>query len=564
MLLLTEVLVSLFLWSIPWTRVRSSNGHKISKGVEWLTRYGYLPQPDPMAARLQTQEELADAVRTMQRFAGLPMTGKLDSKTLEMMNQPRCSLPDIIGTSELMRRRRRRRRYALSDTVWKKKDLTWHIRSFPLSSTLPHDHIRNLLFYAFRAWSNTSALTFREVHSEDADILVDFSRSYHDDAYPFDGPGGTLAHAFFPGEHPISGDTHFDDEETWIYDPENMAPGRGTDLFAVAVHEFGHALGLAHSSAQESIMIPYYQGPVGLPHQYRLPLDDAMGVEQIYGKRHPGFHPDDDRPALPDPTAPPIPDFPPYQPTQHTHPPSPDRCKAHFDAIANIRGEMFFFKQKHFWRMQPSRNLVSLEPAQTLRFWNGLPHDFKAIDAVYERINDSQIVFFIGSYYWVFYETQVNPGYPRPVSDLGLPANTVVGAAFVWPHNGKTYLLEKNQYWRYDDQLGHVEPGYPKSVNLWEGVPTDLDDVTRWNDGNTYFFKGTQYWGFSAGNVQSDAGYPRSASQDWMYCQGAPTSSPPAPRHGVGGDKGMCICQGSAGKLAPLSAWILVLIWVLC
>ncbi|XP_054850757.1 matrix metalloproteinase-25 [Eublepharis macularius] len=564
MLLLLELLVSLFLWSIPQARAGPSNGHEISKGVEWLTRYGYLPPPDPMAARLQTQEELANAIKIMQRFAGLPMTGQLDRQTLQMMNRPRCSLPDIIGTSELMRRRRRRRRYALSDTVWKKKDLTWHIRYFPRSSKLSHDHIRNLLFYAFRAWSNTSALTFREVHSEQADILVDFSRSYHEDGYPFDGPGGTLAHAFFPGEHPISGDTHFDDEETWIYDPENTAPGSGTDLFAVAVHEFGHALGLAHSSAKESIMIPYYQGPVGLPHLYRLPLDDAMGIEQIYGKRHPGSRPDGDIPALPVPTVPPIPDLPPYQPTQNTRPPSPNRCKAHFDAIANIRGEMFFFKQKHFWRMQPSRNLVSLEPAQTLRFWNGLPHDFKAIDAVYERINDSQIVFFTGSYYWVFYETRVNPGYPRPVSDLGLPANTVVGAAFVWPHNGKTYFLEKNQYWRYDDQLGTVESGYPKSVSLWEGVPSDLDDVTRWNDGNTYFFKGTQYWEFSGGNVQSDAGYPRSTSRDWMYCQGPSTSSPPAPRHGTGGDKGMCICHGSAVQLAPLSAWILALIWVLC
>uniref|UniRef100_A0ACB8EWG2 Uncharacterized protein n=2 Tax=Sphaerodactylus townsendi TaxID=933632 RepID=A0ACB8EWG2_9SAUR len=525
-----------------------------------------------MAARLQTPEELANAIRTMQRFAGVPMTGKLDAQTVEMMNRPRCSLPDIIGTSELMRRRRRRRRYALSDTGWKKKDLTWHVRSFPLDSTLPHDHIRNLFFYALKAWSKSSALTFREVHSGDADILVDFSRSYHEDGYPFDGPGGTLAHAFFPGEYPIAGDTHFDDEETWIYDPENKAPDHGTDLFAVAVHEFGHALGLAHSSAKESIMIPYYQGPVGLPHDYRLPLDDAMGIEQIYGKPHPGSRPDDDTPMLPVPTAPPMPDLPPFRPTQHTRPLSPERCKAHFDAIANIRGEMFFFKQKHFWRMQPSRNLVSLEPAQTLTrwFWERVsPNDSQSLyrsrcNVTHERAASNLYLSLIGSYYWVFHETRVTPGYPRPISDLGLPDNTVVGAAFVWPHNGKTYLLEKNQYWRYDDQLGRVESGYPKSVSLWEGVPTDLDDVTRWNDGKTYFFKGTQYWGFSGGNVQSDAGYPRSASQDWMYCQGAPTLSPPAPRHGTGQDKGMCICHGSAGKLAPLSAWILALIWVLC
>ncbi|XP_066484155.1 matrix metalloproteinase-25 isoform X1 [Tiliqua scincoides] len=541
-----------------------STTQAISKGVEWLTRYGYLPQPDPMAARLQTQEELSSAIKTMQRFAGLPTTGKLDEKTLSMMNKPRCSLPDIIGTSELMRRRKRR--YALSDSTWKKKALTWHVRSFPHSSLLSAGHVRNILYYAFRAWSNASALTFHEVGLKEADIVVDFSRSYHEDSYPFDGPGGTLAHAFFPGEHPISGDTHFDDEETWIYDPGNESPGRGTDLFAVAVHEFGHALGLAHSSVKESIMMPYYQGPVGLPHQYQLPLDDIMGIEQIYGKRHSDSPPEREGPVLPIPTAPRIPSLPPNRPTHGPHLPSPDRCKAQFDAIANIRGEVFFFKKKHFWRMQPAGNLISLEPAQILRFWNGLPPDFKAIDAVYERTNDSQIVFFIGSHYWVFTDTQVNQGYPHPISDLGLPPGTIIGAAFVWPHNGKTYFLAKDQYWRYDDRMGQVEAGYPKPVTLWKGVPSELDDVTRWNDGNTYFFKGTKYWRFTGGNVEADADYPRSTSQDWMYCQApapAPTpSSPPAP--GGRGKEGMCLCRGSALKLAPLLAWILAFAWALC
>ena len=56
-------------------------------------------------------------------------------------------------------------------------------------------------------------------------------------------------------------------------------------FFAVAVHEFGHSLGLSHSSVQGAIMYPYYQSVGG---NYSLHSDDITGIQAIYGilERH--------------------------------------------------------------------------------------------------------------------------------------------------------------------------------------------------------------------------------------------------------------------------------------
>ncbi|XP_069840842.1 matrix metalloproteinase-25 [Dendropsophus ebraccatus] len=510
----------------------NSNSRDISSRMDWLTRYGYLPPPDPYSARQQTLDGLREAVRTMQRFAGLRESGILDEDTIAMMNKPRCSLPDIILAPGYQGQRRKR--YAPSGSVWQKRHLTWRVESVPISLT--YETTKDLIGSALQAWSRESLLDFSQSAADDADIRVSFVEGSHGDGYPFDGPGGTLGHAFFPGVGDSAGATHMDADETWTYNAAD-----GTDLFAVAVHEFGHSLGLSHSSAENSIMKPYYQGPVGEHWRYRLPPDDVEGIQALYGKRM--VHPGAEEPPPPAPTQRYIP---PREPTYRPRLPFPDRCSTHFDAVANIRGEVFFFKGRYFWRVQATRQLVSLNPAHLGRFWMGLPPDLPKVDAVYERANDSKIVFIAGTSFWVFKDNLVESGYPRAITDFGLNTDGVDGA-FVWKHNKKTYFFRHNRYWRFDERQGKMDPGYPKDSNLWQGPPSGVDDVISWTDGHTYFFKGAHYWKFRDGNVEAEAGYPRDIAMNWMYCAAA-APPPPEPTEPEGRDQRGCNCPCAAGS----------------
>lgn len=54
----------------------------------------------------------------------------------------------------------------------------------------------------------------------------------------------------------------------------------GYSLFLVAAHEFGHALGLDHSSVPEALMYPMYS----FTEKHPLHKDDVQGIQHLYGE----------------------------------------------------------------------------------------------------------------------------------------------------------------------------------------------------------------------------------------------------------------------------------------
>jgi hypothetical protein len=86
----------------------------------------------------------------------------------------------------------------------------------------------------------------------------------------------TLAMAYQPppgNNYSIAGDIVFNTGKTW-------AEGRTYDLFTVALHEMGHALGLDESSSTSAAMYGSYTGV-----KNGLSSDDIAGIQAIYGAR---------------------------------------------------------------------------------------------------------------------------------------------------------------------------------------------------------------------------------------------------------------------------------------
>uniref|UniRef100_A0A8C3AVH1 Matrix metallopeptidase 15 n=1 Tax=Cyclopterus lumpus TaxID=8103 RepID=A0A8C3AVH1_CYCLU len=484
----------------------------------WLRKFGYLSQASSQMSTMQSAQILSKAISDMQSFYGLAVTGAMDPATVVAMRRPRCGLPD--RKAEEMDDGARKKRYALTGQQWGKDHITYSIMNQQIPSSLGEERTYDAIRKAFDAWRRVTPLTFEELPAENnisinssqaelADILLLFASGFHGDMSLFDGEGGSLAHAYYPGPG-IGGDTHFDADEPWTL--ENHNP-KGIDLFLVAVHELGHALGLEHSDNPSAIMAPFYQWIH--THNFTLHEDDIRGIQYIYGKKHALHY----VPPPPPPPRTPAPPRPPKLPDNH----APDICDGDFDTVTMLRGEMFVFKGRWFWRVRRNRVLDNY-PMPISVFWIGLPSD---IDAAYER-HDGKFVFFKDDRYWVFREADVLPGYPQPLHGYGqgVPAHKI-DTAIWWEPNGHTYFFSGDRYWRYNEETRTTDRDFPKPINRWGRIPPSPKGAFLSDDGAyTYFYKGTNYWRFDNRKTEAEKGYPRSILKDFMGCTGASDPKP--------------------------------------
>lgn len=111
------------------TRSRPTRSAHEKSARSYLETFGYLKKGRPEVGNLQlmgNEQEYEDdfriAIKTLQEFGGIPVTGEIDTATKNLMKQKRCGRPDREDGED---EHRRKKRFAVQGEKWKYTNLTW-------------------------------------------------------------------------------------------------------------------------------------------------------------------------------------------------------------------------------------------------------------------------------------------------------------------------------------------------------------------------------------------------------------------------------------------------------
>ena len=463
--------------------------------LNYLDNFGYLDGYASLKSKVKEEgshegdltmmstEDLEGALTLFQSMNSLFPTGNVDEEVLAQMKIPRCGVPDIDpddpgalaqlgletmqGTSGFKDGWRTslfnikpedfvafNKRYEVSDEKWLKNKLSFHIES--ISDTLDK-HTFNEIVRAFEVWTESVELFLYEVKDKKiADIRIQFLEKDHGDKYPFDGPMGVLAHAFYPP----SGEIHFDNDEEFT-----RLTNRGVNLRYTASHEFGHTLGLKHSVKKGSLMSPYHPG---YTKEINLQQDDLEGISKIFklGKG------------------------------------------AVFTAETYEAMEYQRFQQNEFDGSQDNKPLAVNSPC------------IEEIDAVIQHPRKKTLFFFTKDIYYKVErdklgEIGVVEGYPKYISEGWDGLESSIDAAYVNATLSAAFFFKGEQYWKYDFIQEKMYPGFPAAT-----LPLVSKHLkaTMMSGNTAYFFSGDKILKYESAtntvktitdkHVESDAAFP--------------------------------------------------------
>ncbi|KAJ7995444.1 hypothetical protein DPEC_G00244630 [Dallia pectoralis] len=397
---------------------------------EYLQHYYNLKNDHPSDRNRRSLPSFTSKVKDMQRFFGLRATGSLDAETLEVMRTPRCGVSDAEDYS-----------HGSQVTRWTKNTLTYSVNKY--TNDLPRNTVDYLIESAVNIWARACSLTFVRSRTQAADIMMEFSSYGHGDAFPFDGAGGTLAHAFGPGDG-TGGDVHFDDSETWTTGP------KGINLLQVAVHELGHSLGLRHSQNKESVMYPSYKSSHST--QSLLSQEDIAGISSLYGTKS----------SVPNNSARRYLNLLYSQwllgfPLTMQNKCDPDLS---FDAVATLGDATYFLKEKYLWIKQKNQSDVNEGPIN--HFW---PKIESKIDAAFWVPRESTAYLIHGSMYWTV-KGSIFKGKPKPISNFGIPEWVQeIDAAVHIAKTGRILFFIHDTYYSFNRKRGVMDARYPRNIS---------------------------------------------------------------------------------------------------
>lgn len=191
--------------------------------------------------RLDTNDWLSHyeypTVKDMQSEYNLPMTGVVDNDTREAMTARRCGCAFRRNPGSVQAKLPTNRpKVFFQDFI--KTDFT-------------QDTFVKAVIEGMNYWSKVCNLTFeRTLVQTQANIVVKTE--------VIDGPGETLAYAYFPSGNRLGLPLVFGEEEAWD-------KAWGIDLRSTACHEGGHNAGVDHDPTAKGVMAAFYNPKILVP-----------------------------------------------------------------------------------------------------------------------------------------------------------------------------------------------------------------------------------------------------------------------------------------------------------